>query len=264
MEESDVYKSILVEIEDAIAVVTLNRPQKLNAWDTPMREEIKAALGELNADESVRAVILTGAGDRAFSAGQDLEETQKISSGDEGLDWFKSWKDFYSSLRNMDKPLIGALNGVAAGSAFQVAMQTDVRIGHEGTRMGQPEINSAIPTVLGSWLMNDRIGLSRTIELTLTGRMMEGRECHDIGLIHYLVPADQVLAKAKEIAQLLAGKPPIAMKLNKKRFRAITQAGFDEAMQAGEPIQKESYATGEPQEYMAKFFAERAKHKQKS
>ena len=99
------------------------------------------------------------------------------------------------------KPLVGALNGVAAGSAFQVALQTDVRVGHEGTRMGQPEINSGIPTVLGSWLMIDRLGLSRTIELTLTGRMMEGRECHDIGLIHYLVPADQVLAKAKEVAR---------------------------------------------------------------
>ena len=258
------YESILVEIEDAIAVVTLNRPQKLNAWDTPMREEIKTALGTLNADESVRAVILTGAGDRAFSAGQDLEETQKISSGDEGLDWFKSWKDFYLALRNMDKPLIAALNGVAAGSAFQVALQTDVRVGHEGTRMGQPEINSAIPTVLGSWLMNDRLGLSRTIELALTGRMMEGRECHEIGLIHYLAPADQVMTKAKEIAQMLAAKPPIAMKLNKKRFRAITQAGFDEAMEAGGPIQHESYASGEPQEWMAKFFAERAKRKQKS
>jgi enoyl-CoA hydratase/carnithine racemase len=258
------YESILVEIEDTIAVVTLNRPQKLNAWDTPMREEIKTALGELNADEGVRAVILTGSGERAFSAGQDLEETQKFSSGDEGLDWFKSWKDFYSALRDMDKPLIAALNGVAAGSAFQVALQTDVRVGHEGTRMGQPEINSAIPTVLGAWLMNARLGLSRTIELTLTGRMMEGRECHDIGLIHYLVPADQVLAKAKEVARELAQKPPIAMKLNKKRFRQITQAGFDEAMEAGGPIQHEAYSSGEPQKWMAKFFAERAMRKQNS
>ena len=258
------YKSILVEIEDAVAVLTLNRPQKLNAWDTPMREEIKAALGALNADERVRAVILTGAGERAFSAGQDLEETQKFSSGDEGVDWYKSWKDFYSALRDMVKPLVGALNGVAAGSAFQVALQTDVRVGHEGTRMGQPEINSGIPTVLGSWLMIDRLGLSRTIELTLTGRMMEGRECHDIGLIHYLVPADQVLAKAKEVARELAQKPPIAMKLNKKRFREITQPGFDEAMEAGVPISHEAYSSGEPQEWMAKFFAERAKRKRKS
>ena len=258
------YEGILVEIEDAIAVLTLNRPQKLNAWDTPMRDEIKAALGKLNSDENVRAVIVTGAGERAFSAGQDLAETQKLSSGDEGVDWFKSWKDFYSAFRNMDKPLIGALNGVAAGSAFQVALQTDVRVGHAATRMGQPEINSGIPTVLGSWLMNDRIGLSRTIELTLTGRMMEGQECYDIGLIHHLVPADQVMAKSKEVAQELAAKPPIAMKLNKKRFRAITQPGFDEAMEAGVPIQGEAYASGEPQEWMAKFFAERAKRKQKS
>ncbi|MDA0675002.1 MAG: enoyl-CoA hydratase/isomerase family protein [Proteobacteria bacterium] len=253
--------SVLVARDSDIAIVTLNRPERLNAWDTPMRESIRDHLAKLNGDDAVRAIIVTGAGDRAFCAGQDLEETQKLSSGKAGADWFQSWKAFYGAFRDLDKPLVAAVNGVAAGSAFQVAMLCDILVGHKDARMGQPEINSGIPTVLGTWLMRDRIGLSRTTELTLTGRMMDGDECHRIGLFHYLVTKDQVMAKAKEIAALMAAKPAIAMRLNKRRLREITQAGFEDAIQAGKPIQAEAYQSGEPQRHMAAFFAERAKRK---
>ena len=251
--------SILVEISDGVGVATLNKPAKLNAWDGPMRDRLKAVLEDFNADASVRAIILTGSGDRAFSAGQDLGETKEFKSGDDGKAWFLSWRSFYDAFRLLDKPCIGALNGVAAGSAFQVAMLTDVRVGHPGTRMGQPEINSGIPSVLGPLLMNARLGLSRTIELTLTGRMMEAEECHRIGLIHHLVPQGEVMAKSREVATLLAAKPAIAMRLNRRRFREMTQPAFDEAFEAGQSIQSEAYASGEPQAAMEAFFAERAK-----
>ena len=123
-----------------------------------------------------KAVIMTGAGERAFCAGQDLEETEKFQSGIEGANWFQSWRDFYNAIRDLDKPCLAALNGVAAGSAFQAVMLTDVRVGHPGVRMGQPEINAGIPSVTGPMLMLPRIGLARTMELTLTGRMMEAEE----------------------------------------------------------------------------------------
>lgn len=253
--------SILVEISDGVGVATLNKPEKLNAWDGPMRDNLKGVLEAFNADASVRAIILTGAGDRAFSAGQDLGETKEFTSGEDGKKWFLSWRDFYEAFRLLDKPCIGALNGVAAGSAFQVAMLTDVRVGHPGVRMGQPEINSGIPSVLGPLLMNARLGLSRTIELTLTGRMMEAEECHRIGLIHHLVPQGEVMAKSREVAALLAAKPAIAMRLNRRRFREMTQPAFDEAFEAGQSIQAEAYASGEPQKAMEAFFAERAKRR---
>lgn len=253
--------SVQVSVEQGIGTVTLNRPERLNAWDTPMREEVAATLGELNADASVRAIILTGSGDAAFSAGQDLAETMAFQSGDAAVEWFLSWRDFYDAMRNLDKACIAALNGVAAGSAFQFSMLADVRVGHPGTRMGQPEINSGIPSVLGPMLMLSRIGLSRTIELTLTGRMMEGEECHHIGLIHYLVAQDQVMAKARELAEMLGAKPPMAMRLNKRRFREMTQAAFDEAFEEGAEIEAEAFAAGEPQVEMKKFFAERAARK---
>ena len=250
---------ILTDISDGIGTITLNKPWKLNAWDTPMRAEITAQLNDWNHDPAVRAVILTGAGERAFCAGQDLEETEKFQSGNEGANWFQSWQDFYNAIRGLDKPCLAALNGVAAGSAFQAVMLADARIGHTGVRMGQPEINAGIPSVTGPMLMLPRIGLARTMELTLTGRMMEAEEAHLIGLINYLVARpEDVMPKAREVAEVMAGKPVIAFRLNKQRFRQVTQEAFDEAFRNGGKYQAEAYASGEPQETMRRFFAERA------
>jgi enoyl-CoA hydratase len=254
--------TVLTDISEGIGTITLNKPEKLNAWDGPMRMAVKDVLAEWNGRDDVRAIVVTGSGDKAFSAGQDLDETEKFSSGKEGGDWFRSWRDFYDTLRGLDKPSVAALNGVAAGSAFQFAMLHDVRVGFPGSRMGQPEINSGIPSVLGPMLMYLRIGLSRTVELTLAGRMMEAEEAHHIGLIHYLVPSqDEVMPKAREVAALLASKPPIAMRLTKRRFREMTQDAYEEAFANGAVIQEEAYASGEPQAAMRAFFEERAKRR---
>lgn len=253
---------VLTDISDGIGTITLNKPAKLNAWDGPMRANVQAILEEWNTREDVRAIIVTGSGDGAFSAGQDLDETEKFKSGEEGGAWFRTWRAFYDAMRNLDKPIVAALNGVAAGSAFQFAMLTDVRVGHPGSRMGQPEINSGIPSVLGPMLMRERIAFSRTVELVLMGRIMEAREAADIGLIHYLMDApDQVMPKAREIAQVLASKPPIAMRLTKRRFREVTQDAYEEAFANGAVIQEEAYASGEPQAAMREFFAVRAERR---
>ncbi len=254
--------AILTEISDGLATLTLNKPWKLNAWDTPMRAEIAATLRAWNMEPGVRAVILTGAGERAFSAGQDLDETEKFQSGGQGAAWFESWRAFYNAIRDLDKPCVAALNGVAAGSAFQAVQLCDVRVGHAGSRMGQPEINSGIPSVTGPMLMLPRIGFARTTELTLTGRLMEADEAHAIGLIQHLVPSlADVLPKTRAIAKMLADKPPIAMRLNKQRLRQVTQEAFDEAFRNGGAYQAEAFASGEPQETIRAFFAERARRR---
>src|SRR6476646_11939331 len=250
---------VLTDITAGIGTITLNKPWKLNAWDTPMRAEITAQLSDWNSDPAVKAVIITGAGERAFCAGQDLEETEKFQSGHEGANWFQSWQDFYNAIRGLDKPCLAALNGVAAGSAFQAAMLTDVRVGHPGVRMGQSEINSGIPSVTGPMLMLPRIGLSRTVELTLTGRIMNAEECRAIGLIHHLVDRpEEVMGKTREMAEMMAAKPAMAMRLTKARFRQVTQPAFDEAFENGGVYQAEAFASGEPQAAMRVFFAERA------
>jgi enoyl-CoA hydratase/carnithine racemase len=252
-------RAVLTDVTGGIATVTLNKPWKLNAWDTPMRAEIAEVLRGWNKDARVCAVVMTGAGDRAFSAGQDLDETEKFQSGNDGANWFESWRGFYNSIRDLDKPCLAALNGVAAGSAFQAAMLTDVRVGHPGVRMGQAEINSGIPSVTGPMLMLPRIGLSRTIELTLTGRMMDATECCAVGLIHYLVDRpEELMSRTREVAEMMAAKPAMAMRLTKARFRQVTQPAFDEAFANGGVYQAEAFASGEPQAAMRVFFAERA------
>jgi enoyl-CoA hydratase/carnithine racemase len=253
-------KFIKVSQDGAVAVITLNRPEVLNAWHSAMRVEITEAMTRLNADPAVKAIVITGAGERAFSAGQDLNETKTFDAARAG-EWIQEWRRMYGAIRGLDKPLIAALNGVAAGSAFLVALLADIRIGHSGVRMGQPEINSGIASTLGPWLMREMIGLSRTIELTLSGRMMDADECHAIGLIHRLVPKDRVAAAALDLARELAAKPPVAMRLDKRRFREVTEEGFNDALDSGVRIQKESYASGEPQRVMEQFLAERGKRK---
>jgi enoyl-CoA hydratase len=245
---------ILTERKGAVAIITLDRPDYLNAWHAPMRDELIAALTACEEDAAVRAVILTGGGDRAFSAGQDLNEAKDFDP-DRAEQWIREWEALYDRIRSLSKPTIAALNGVAAGSAFQVALLLDFRVGHPGVRMGQPEINSGIASTTGPWIMREMLGLARTIDLTLTGRLMDAEECLAVGLINRLVPADRVMAEALVLAEELAAKPPEAMRLNKQRFREMTQAGFHDCLDAGIRIQRESYATGEPARMMELFLA---------
>jgi enoyl-CoA hydratase/carnithine racemase len=247
---------IVTERRDAVGIITLNRPDVLNAWHRPMRQELMAALAACEADKNLRALILTGAGEAAFSAGQDLGETMEFDP-DRAVEWVVEWEKLYDLIRSLSKPLIAALNGVAAGSAFQVALLCDFRIAHDGVRMGQPEINSGIASTTGPWIMREMLGIARTIDLTLTGRMMNADECLAIGLVNRIVPRQKVLEASLELARELAAKPPIAMRLDKQRFREMTEAGFRDCLEAGMRIQREAFATGEPARMMEEFFAVR-------
>ncbi|SDV50725.1 enoyl-CoA hydratase/isomerase family protein [Chitinasiproducens palmae] len=251
-------QDILLSSHGRVAVVTLNRPDKLNAWTTPMRNAIIDALERFDADDNVAAIIMTGAGNRAFSAGQDLSEAHDFD-GERAVAWVKEWQRYYAVLRGLKKPLVMALNGTAAGSAFQVALLGDIRVAHPAVRMGQPEINAGIASTTGPWIMNSMLGMSRTIELTLTGRLMDADECKQIGLIHHIVPEEKVFEKALEIATDLANKPPVAMRLDKQRFREMTEEGFQSCIEAGIRIQREAYDSGEPARMMEAFFRKRAK-----
>jgi enoyl-CoA hydratase len=254
------YKFILVQQQDGVGLVTLNRPEVLNAWHAAMRAELHDALAAFENDAGVHAIVLTGSGEQAFSAGQDLNEAKTFDDR-RAETWVDEWRRLYGLLRSLGKPLVCALNGVAAGSAFQVALLADIRVGHAGSRMGQPEINAGIVSTLGPWLMREMLGMSRTTELTLTGRLMSGEECHAIGLIHRLVAPEQVLPTALALARELANKPPVAMRLDKRRLAEMTAAGFEDALRAGVRYQRESYGSGEPQARMARFLAERAERK---
>lgn len=247
---------VLVDVRGRIGLITLNKPHKLNAWDRPMREAIVAALQRFDDDAAVGAVVMTGAGDRAFSAGQDFDEAHDFDEA-RAEEWIREWETFYGTMRRLTKPIVIALNGTAAGSAFQVALLGDIRIGHADVQMGQPEINAGLASITGPWIMKEMLGMSRTVELTLTGRMMPMEECARIGLVHHVVPRAEVLPRALAIAAELASKAPLAMKLDRAWLADLTEAAFRHTIDAAIKAHRQSYASGEPARHMEEFMAKR-------
>lgn len=248
-------ETIAVHREGAIAVVTLVRPEVLNALNHALRDDLAKTLGALNADEAVRAVVITGSGERAFCVGLDMGVSTSLDA-DNVEDWLLGLKDYFTAMRAMDKPTVAAMNGIASGLGLQTALHCDVRVGHPGVRVSQPEIDVGVPSVLGLRIIGELIGLSRTIEMSLRCRTVDAEECLAWGLLHELVERDRVVQRAMEVAGELAGRPPVAMRLSKQRMREISQAAFDDAFEAAIRMQKEGYASGEPQA-LAQAFLER-------
>ena len=241
-----------IELRDGIAVLRFNREKALNALTMELARGISDGLIDLDARGDVRGIVLTGAGDRAFCAGVDLKEARNVQVA-EIEDWFGTVCNIYRQILMTEKPVIAALNGVAAGGGFQMALVSDQRIAHPGTRMGQPEINAGIPSIMGAYWMSLHLGWSKNQELSMTGRLMDADEAHALGLVNHLVAPEDVLAKACEVAGIFSEKPSVAWRRTKARFREIALSGFDEAFRAGVLGQQEAYARGEPQAVIDAF-----------
>jgi enoyl-CoA hydratase len=246
------FRYLLVESHARVRVLTLNRPERLNAWHDAMRDEIMAAFAAAEADDAVGAIVLTGAGERAFCAGQDFQEAHTFDA-DAAAAWMRGWGDFFDTFRRTGKPLVVALNGLAVGSAFQVALLGDIRVAHPAVKLGQPEINHGVASITGPWIMREMLGHSRTVELVLTGRLMDCDECERLGLLHHVVPREAVLDKAIAIAQDLAGKPERAMRMNKAWLRQLTEPGFRQAAAEAVRAHALSFGSGEPGRHMKQF-----------
>jgi enoyl-CoA hydratase/carnithine racemase len=248
--------SIELERIDSTAVVVLNRPHVLNAVDMEMRETLITLLAEINRDDSVRAVVVRGAGDRAFCAGQDLDETARY--GLEDIDsWLTRLHAMYAAVRDLDKPCIAAWNGTAAGAGFQIGLCADLRVGYPELKLGQPEIKAGLASITGSWLMTLHLGLAKNIELSLTGNLISGAEAQQLGLVNDLVPREAVVDRALARAAELSRLPPTATRLTKQRFRRLTQPGFDAVLEEAKAAQRLAYESGEPQAAMRRFLEAR-------
>ncbi|MEN3361083.1 MAG: enoyl-CoA hydratase [Mycobacteriales bacterium] len=245
---------LLTSREREVAVVTFNRPGRLNAWTERDRAALTRLLRALAADDQVRAVVLTGAG-AGWCAGQDLGETAGFDQRDPARveAWLDNCADLYDAIRRLAKPTVAALNGVAAGSGFQVALLADVRVAHPGVGLGQPEVRHGIPSITGTWIIQQHLGLSRTTELVLTGRLLDGTEAHRLGLVHRLVPAGAVLPTALALARELAAQPPGAVAATKAWLRELTEPGLRAAFDAARGWHLDAYASGEPQAGMRDF-----------
>ena len=239
------------------ALITLNRPESLNAVNRALRAALIATLKAVNAEAALRAVVITGAGDRAFCSGQDLAESIAYTVADID-DWLAQQHAMYQAVRDLDKPCVVAWNGVAAGAGYQIGLCADLRVGYPEMKLGQPEIKAGLASIVGSYLMTLHLGLSQNQQLSITGELISGQRGYELGLINYLVPRAQVLDKALAVAQELTRLGATALKLTKRGFRELTQPGFDAALASARQIQKAAYASGEPQAAMQRFFEARA------
>jgi enoyl-CoA hydratase/carnithine racemase len=245
--------------QDALAIVTLNRPDSLNAVNLTLRDALIATLRQVNADDAVRAVVITGAGERAFCSGQDLAESVQYTIDDVDH-WLTRQHAMYQAVRDLDKPCVAAWNGVAAGAGYQIGLCADLRVGYPDMKLGQPEIKAGLASIVGSYLMTLQLPLSLNQQLSITGELISGQRAYDIGLINFLVARGEVLGKAMAVASELTRLGATALRLTKQRFRELTQPGFDAALLAAKEIQKEAYRSGEPQAAMRRFFEARSKN----
>lgn len=229
---------VLYEKREGYAVITLNRPDKYNALSLQLLQELAAACDRAEADESVKALVLTGAG-RAFCAGADVSEMEAVTSPAEAERWIRQRAGLFERVGACEKPVIAAINGAALGGGLEIAMQADVRIAAQSARLGQPEIKlGLIPGAGGTQRLARLIGLGRALEWLMTGEAMDAQEAYRVGLVNRVVPDGEALAEAERLAGRLAAQPPLALRLIKE----VTRRGLDGPLSLGLAWERQAFA----------------------
>ncbi len=248
------YQHILVETEGPVAIVRLNRPQALNALSNPLLREVAAALEGFDADDVIRAIVLTG-NERAFAAGADIKEMAGVGA----IEMLRRGRaEVWERLRKLRTPLIAAVNGYCLGGGNELAMVCDMIIAGEGARFGQPEINiGIIPGAGGTQRLTHALGKARAMELILTGRPFSAGEAFAAGLVTRVVPDEACLDEARVLAREIAAKPPLAVQLAKD---AILKS-FDLPIEQGLDYERRNFcllfASEDTREGMAAFIEKR-------
>jgi enoyl-CoA hydratase/carnithine racemase len=210
------YETILYDVHEGIATITLNRPQAMNARSVRMQVELLAAYTAVYQDPAVRVVILTGAGDRAFCAGRDLKEVAAVPSLVEDRRRRAEPRDT-EVLGRLDKPTVAAINGYALGGGLEMALACDIRIAAEGAQLGLTEVRRGqIPGSGGTQRLPRLIGRGPAMELLLTGAMIDAEHAQRLGIVSRVVPRAELAATAEELARTIAARAPIAVRYVKE------------------------------------------------
>lgn len=252
------YKNILVEREGKIAIITLNRPQALNALSQATLEEFSSALKDLEEDKVVRAVIITGAGDRAFSAGADLREIHALTMPEEGRAMAQRGQALTRQIEEMSKPVIAAINGIAVGGGCELALACDIRLAADTARLGQPEINlGVIPGWGGCVRLPRLVGSGVAKYLIYSGEMVSAQEAQRIGLVDMVFAASELMHRAKELAQKLAKKPPLALAASKRAINFGREVDLNRGLEDEAEEFGQLFATADKKEGVAAFLEKR-------
>jgi 2-(1,2-epoxy-1,2-dihydrophenyl)acetyl-CoA isomerase len=249
----DRYTALRLEVADAVATITLDRPDALNAFDGTLKTELLAALHAMADDGSVRVIVLTGAG-RAFCAGQDLRER----TDDLGRELRERYNPIIVSLRTIEKPVVAAVNGVAAGAGASVAFACDIRLAAEGAsfilafgRVG------LVPDSGASWLLPRLVGPSLATELIMTGEPLSAADALRVGLVSRVVPVERLADEARELAARLAHGAPLALALAKRALSRSLEVGLAEALDYEAALQEIAGRTADHAEGVAAFIEKR-------
>ncbi len=226
---SQSYETILVNRHDRVAIVTINRPEKRNALNIQTRAEGAAVLDELRADDSVRVAIITGAGDKAFIAGADIAEFAERTAITQRQVMLE--RSLFNAIDSFPKPIIAMINGYCLGGGCEIALACDIRIASDRASFGQPEINlGIIPGGGGTQRLTRLVGEGKAMEMILSGEIIDAQAALSIGLVNQVVPADQLETKTMEIANRIAEKSPIALRLAKEAVKLASRSNLDEGL----------------------------------
>jgi enoyl-CoA hydratase len=223
------FENLLFEREGAIATLTINRPAVLNALNSATLDELRRAVLAVRGDAELRVLVITGAGQKAFVAGADINELA-LQRPSEGKEHARTGQHVFDLVENLGKPVIAAINGFALGGGCELAMACTLRLAADTARLGQPEINLGLtPGYAGTQRLPRLVGKGVALDLLLTGRQIDAAEAHRIGLVNRVVAADRLMDEARTLATELAGKPPLATRYIIEAVNRGLETPFDAA-----------------------------------
>jgi enoyl-CoA hydratase len=248
------YETLLVERRDAVTLVTLNRPQALNALNGRLLSELLEVVAAFDVDPGQRCAVITGSA-KAFAAGADIKEMQAQGFADMyGADFFAGW-DAFTRTR---KPIVAAVAGYALGGGCELAMMCDVILAADTAKFGQPEIKLGVsPGMGGSQRLARAVGKAKAMEMVLTGRMMDAAEAERAGLVSRIVPADDLIEEAMRTAAAIAGMAPLAAVANKEMVNAAFETPLAMGVQFERRLFHGLFGTADQKEGMAAFVEKR-------
>jgi enoyl-CoA hydratase len=229
------YKTLLTSLDNGILTVTINRPDKLNALNKDVMADLEIMIREIENSKEVRAVIVTGSGQKGFVAGADISEFLGLTGG-EGMDLARKGQEIFAKIENCSKPVVAAVNGFVLGGGCELAMACHFRIASENAKFGQPEVNlGLIPGYGGTQRLVQLVGKGRALELLMSGNMIDAQTALQYGLVNYVVLQEELLNKTRSILEIIIAKAPLAIS------RCITAANAVFSNRDGFEVELEAF-----------------------
>ena len=250
-------ENVILEKEGHLAIVTINRPKALNALNSATLKDLNTVLDDLEKDNNIYAVILTGAGEKSFVAGADIAEMKDLNEA-QGKEFGELGNNVFLRIENLDKPIIAAIQGFALGGGCEISMACDIRIASEKAVFGQPEVGLGItPGFGGTQRLARIVGLGKAKEMIYTARNIKADEAYRVGLVNKVVPLEDLMDEAKKMASNIIANAPVAVRLCKDAINRGMQVSIDEAVKIESENFGKCFATEDQTEGMTAFLEKR-------